>query len=195
MADTPPVTNAKGKQAQVRNITGDSFSCIMALLQFILADPLLRSAIIGFLETCKAQIVLQKTLLQATIAQLTVTLSLLETEVSAISAVFSIADGLSSRFPLDVFSRCPLTAGMVAAAHNGIPSLLPGGGSGVTNAITWAKTQVRDLQYKVARMNQVIQQTNAAIERCTLFIAQIDAIEEFINALANLPPNQILPLN
>lgn len=193
---TDPTNTALAAQNKVRVLSGEgAFQCVMALLQFILADPLLRSAIIGFLETCKTQIALQKALLELAVGQLKVTFALLESEVTAVSALFSIADGLGNRFPLGVFARCPLTASMAAAAHSGMDFLVPAGAGGsVMNLIKKAKTKVRDLQYKVARMNQMLDQMNATIERCTLLTAQIDAIEEFINALADFPGPFTLPL-
>lgn len=189
---------AKAAQDSLLAVVGKtSFSCLMALLQFILADPILRSTIITFLEACRAQIALQKALLQLAVAQLRITLSLLQAEVAAAGALFGIANGLGNRFPLGVFSKCPLTAGIVNAAQKGVDSIKAGGGSSgskVFNALREAKTKIRDIQYKIARMTQLIDQTNANIEKCTLLDSQILAIENFVNALANYPGQFTLPL-
>lgn len=187
---------ALSAQKRLESTVGESsFRCLMALLQFILADPILRSVIITFLDTCKAEILVEKALLELAVAQLKITLSIIEAEISALGAVFSIAEGLGNRFPLGVFARCPLTASIATTAQKGIKSHLPAGGSnGVVNAITAAKTTIRDLQYKVARMNLLLDQTNAAIERSNLFVSQITAMEDFINALATFSGQFSLPL-
>lgn len=184
----PVEIQAKAAQNQLKALTGGAFACIMALLQFILADSLLRSTIITFLEFLKAQIALQKALLEATVAQLKVAVALLETEVSTAAALLGAVTGLGSRFPLDIFMRCPLTAAMVNAVSKGLAV------SPKDNPIAIAKTKIRDLQYKIARMNQILDQTSASIEQCTLFTAQINAMEDLINAVADYPGQFTLPL-
>lgn len=187
---------AKAAQDALKKVVNSSaFQCLMVLLQFILADSLLRSSIITFLETCKAEIAIEKALLELTVAQLKIALALVETELSALSVVFSVADGLGNRFPLGVFTRCPITATIAAKVQGGNSATTAKNAvGGIRNKIQQAKTLVRDLQYKVARMQKMIDQVNADIESCTLLTAQITAIEDFINALADFPGTITLPL-
>lgn len=189
MSDLGPL---KAAQDALANVAGTSLNCLVALAVFVLADPLLASVFITFLQTLQAQIALQKTQLAVLVAQANVTLAILNTEAQVFLAATSIADGLSNRFPLDKLMGCPVIASAVNAVQGGINSnpfgSIPGlGNVHVPDLIQDAKNALRKIRTEQAWVQQKITQMSQAIGQLDLFNSQIQALIDFFNAIKNFP--------
>lgn len=194
MSNPTDLSFVKEKQNAFLAIPGvrASANCILALVSFFLADPVLRTVIVTFLQTLLTEIALQKAALQLIVAQSTVALALINSEIQAILAIFSVADGLGNRFPLDKLMGCPIISEPVNYVKEGLSRL--GSGAGFPNPIQQAKTAFRDLQYKEALLQQKINKLNTAIGQLDLFGTQIQALIDFINAVASFPGPITLPI-
>lgn len=186
MAD---VTAIQSKLRALRAAFGTGVTCVLAVLQFVLADPILRSTIVTFLETLKAQIELQKSLAQAAVQQATISAALLNTQIQALEAVGSTVGGLGNRFPLERLLQCPPLGrivneikGSVVKAQGGLPTPSP---------LAQAKTKIRNLKYYLFVLQKKIDILSQKIEDFDLFIVQIDAIIDLVNVLADVPTSQI----
>lgn len=168
----------------------DALQCILAVVAFILSDPVLRTIIVTFLQTIQTEITLQKTALQLIVAQSTVALALINTELQVVLALVSAVTGMGGRFPLDKLMGCPPLAEFVHFAEGKLKNST----SSFPNPITRIKTTIRDLQYKEALLQQKINQLNTAIGQLDLGISQIQALIDFVNAVASFPGILTLPL-
>lgn len=181
---------AKSAEGTLRHLAGDAWLCIIVVIQFVLADAILRSVFVSFLQFLKAEIIAERTALQVLVAQSTVTLALIRTELQVFSAAASVGDGLANRFPISRLTGCPLIGDPVQAVQGAF-----GGGPGIASKIAKIKTFMRDLQYKVALIEAKINQLNQKIGQLDLFTSQIDAIIAYFEALAALPVLPPLPLS
>ena len=170
----------KSYQQELQNLVGPSFTCIIALLIFVLADPLLSSVFVTFLQTLQAQIALQKTELQALVAQMTVMLGIINAEVGVLSALSRVADGLGNRFPIAALAGClPQTWVQKIQGSDPTSSL------NIPNPLNTAKRVVRDIQYNEAVLQTKITQINQSIAQLNLFQSQIQALINYFQALQN----------
>lgn len=171
-------------------VAGPGAKCLIALAIFALADPLLRSVFITFLQTLQAQIALQKTLLAAAVAQANVTLAIINAELGVFQAVTSITDGLGVRFPLDKLRGCPILDYGIDLVQGGVNSTILGSIPGVGNLsipdiIIDAKNAVRKIRTMEAMLQQRITQMSQAINQLNLLNSQIQALIDFMNQIAN----------
>lgn len=179
------ITTLKSYQDQLQAVAGPNFTCIMAIIVFILADALLTSSFVTFLQTLQAEIQLQQTELQALVAQSTVLLGIIDAELGVLGVVTNVAQGLGNRFPLGALMGCPFIAAPINAVQSGISKATSSLGSsvGFPNPIDKVKRTIRDIQYNEAVLKTKINQMNQAIGQLNLFKSQIQALINFFNAI------------
>lgn len=186
------LTQVKSTQDSLTKAIGKgAVNCVIALLAFFLSDPLLASTIITFLQTLQAEIALQKAGAEALLAQSTVALAFIDTEIQSLGALTSVADGLGNRFPLDKLMGCPAVAiivnGVTGAGTSKFSQNISSALSTASSKVNKVKTFIRDLQYKEALLKQKINQINQDIQQLDLFNSQLQAMINFFQAISTFP--------
>lgn len=181
MASTLTQVNS-AKQDTLEKYGTEAFQCVFALVQFVLADPLLRSTFISFLQTLKAQIIAEKSLIQLVIGQSTVAVALINSQVAAAEAVLGVTTGLGDRFPLGVFMRCPVIADTVHAVTGD-----KAGSTRPINPMEQAKNKIKELKYQLRVLQIKIEKMSSQVAQFTLIEDQIDSLINLFNVLADFP--------